>query len=227
MARLSRSRGPHPQTGADTGAHPIRDHAGKRPEADFELVAGTVTHQTRNEQRIQEIARRPQEPRPRDIVTRDVRPDNRREHEPEVHQLRDTPEEPVLGAAIAGFVQRIDAPRVDRAVAKRRADPVDQLPEDKHRIVIREEVDHEGQRAQTASEHEGTAAAECVGKGAGRDVGQERHGEIDREHGIDLELVETARVEEDRVDAVEEAARERIRGPDAAVAPENLLDGQS
>ena len=127
-----------------------------------------------------------------------------------------------LSPAKPGRVQRVDAPRVDRAVAQRRANPVDTFGDHEDQKMMREKIDHEGGHAHRAAEHERAPAAHRVGERAGRHVGQEHHDEIARQHAVHLELVEAARAQKQRIDAVEKAAGERVPPPHRVVAPRDV-----
>ena len=65
---------------------------------------------------------------------------------------------------------------------------------------------------------ERAAAAHRVGERARRHVGQEHHDEVAGQYAVDLELVKSARTQEQRIDAVQKAAGERVPPPHRVVA---------
>ena len=116
----------------------------------------------------------------------------------------------ILRLREARVVERVDAPCIHGAVAEGRAHRVDRLGDQEYDIRVRDEVKRERDAAEGAADHERESAPQGVGECAGRDVGQERHHEVDGEDAVDLELIEPARPQEDRIDAGEESARQRV-----------------
>src|SRR5882724_393306 len=129
----------------------------------------------------------------------------------------------MLGTLEAGLVEGIDAPRVHRAIAEGCADRVHGLRDQEEHISVREEIQTEGEATQDAAHHEAPAPTERIGEGARGHVEEESHGEVHGEHAVDLELVEAARPEEERIHAAQESARQRVGEPDAVVATHDAV----
>ena len=174
-----------------------------------------------------DVAGRAEDPRIRNIHVGDVRADHRRAHEAERRQLRDAREEPVLEPVVAGVIERIDAPRIDGAVAESRADTVDALGDDEHVIMMRHEIQQERADPERRAEHVRPAASEEIGEGSRRHVGQKEDDEVRRQHAVDLELVQAARMQKDGIDAEEETAGERVQPPHRVVAARDVANGRS
>jgi len=132
--------------------------------------------------------------------------------------LRDAREDSILRAFESSRVECVDRPRVDCAVAESGCDAIENFRRDKVPVVIRVEVDDEGGGMQRASEHDRDSPADSVGEGAGRYVGQKRDQKIGGGDGVDLQLVEAARAQEERIDCEDERWRETVEAPDAIVA---------
>src|SRR5208283_1933263 len=118
-------------------------------------------------------------------------------------------------------------PRVDGAVAESSADTVDALGDDEHVIMMRREIQQEGADSQARAEHVRPAASEQVGEGSRRHVGQKEDDEVRRQHAVDLELVQPARMQKDGIDAEQEAAGERVQAPHRVVAARDVANGRS
>ena len=174
----------------------------------------------------QEKAGGAEEPGPRDVHAAHEGTDERGGHEAEARELRDAREETVLGAFEAGLVEGIHAPRVDGAIAEGSADGVDSLRDQEEHVGVREEVEAEGEAAQEAAHHEAPAPAQRIGKGARGHVEEESHGEVHGEHAVDLELIQAAGAEEERIHAAEESAGQRVGEPDSIVATDDAVRGE-
>src|SRR5208282_3697682 len=142
-------------------------------------------------------------------------------------QLRDSREQPVLEPVVSCLIERIDTPRVDRAVAESRADTVDTLGDQEYVVMMRHEVQKKRADPQRRAEHVRAAPAEQVGERTGGHVGQKQDDEVRRQHAVYLELVEPARVQKDRIDAEQKTAGEGVQTPYRVVAADDIANSRS
>src|SRR5260370_35322411 len=86
-------------------------------------------------------------------------------------------------------VERVDRPRIDRAVAEGGRDAVDNLGHEEVPVVIRVEEKNEHGGVQRASAPNGHSTADRVGKRAGRHVGQKSYKKKSRGERIGVRVM--------------------------------------
>src|SRR5208337_64422 len=214
-------------SGADAIADVFRDSPRDRRDSHIRRARTLVVHQQCPDHAGDYVAACAEQPRPRDVHVGHVRADHRRAYEANRRQLRDSREEPVLQPVVAGVVERVDTPRVNRAVAEGRADTVDALGDQEHIVMMRDEIQQERGDPQSGAQYVRAAPPEQVGERAGRHIGQEQYDEVRREDAVYLELVEPARTQENGIDAEQESAGERVQSPYRVVAAGDIANRRS
>ena len=167
---------------------------------------------------------RAQQERQRDIDSSDVRANESPTHSGDSHQLELAREDGVLCALKTRRVERIDHPRVDRPVGEGGGKSLENFCNNKLPVVMRHEIEHEGRHMNRAANHHRGAASDRVGEGSRRHVGQEHDYQVRCGDQVGLELVESARAEEQRVDRENKRRSEAVQRPDDPVAPDERSD---
>ena len=153
---------------------------------------------------------RGRQPRIAEVALGKVAAPDRAHHEERPPDDRGAREEALHPAPVPLRLHAVDGPRLERAAHQRGADRVDELEGGAVREAARARVEDERGGPRRAAEHEGEPPPGRVRQRAGRHLEHEDRDQIDGEDQVDLEEIEAAAQQEERIDRRQEELRQAV-----------------
>jgi hypothetical protein len=157
------------------------------------------------------------EPGQDEIGVGDVPADDHAEDDGGARDGRGPRDQPVRRAPVSLRPHAVDRPRLERAAGERRPERVDRLGDEAVGERVGGRVEPVRERPHPAADEERAAAPVAIGERARRDLEDEHRHEIRGEHHVDLEQVEPAAQQEQRIHRRDEELRQVVAAEDQQV----------